>query len=155
MSLATDTIFIRALQSNRNLMALISDGSGQPRLYGTAIPMPEEDADNVPVPYIIVTFDGLTNDNTTKDDPYEGDEDSVNIGIEVTARDLDELHGLTQMVRDTILSYMHENETDVDDYTFSAQAIMYDADKPCWFQVLNYLCDTKRDIHDEDQGSEL
>ena len=155
MSLATDTIFIQALQSNPTLMSYLSEGSEQPRLYGTAIPMPDEDADNTPVPYIIVTFDGLSNDDTTKDDPYESDEDRVNIGIELTAKNLEELHNLSQTVRDTIYQYMMENKTDVDDYTFTAQAIQYDSMKPCYWQVLNYQCDTKRDIEYEDQGSEL
>ena len=150
MSLATDTIFIQAIQSNDNLMAAISEGSEKPRLFGTAIPMPEEDADNTPLPYLIVTFEGLTNENTDKDNPYEGDEDSVNIGIIVTGRNLDELHGLTQMVRDTILEYMMANETAVEDFTFTAGKIMYDEDKPGYMQMLNYQCDTKRDIEYED-----
>ena len=149
MSLATDTIFIQALQSNQTLMSYLSEGSEQPRLYGTAIPMPDEDADNTPVPYIIVTFDGLSNDDTNKDDPYESDEDRVNIGIELTAKNLEELHNLSQTVRDTIYQYMMENKTDVDDYTFTAQAIQYDSLKPCYWQVLNYQCDTKRDIEYE------
>lgn len=150
MSLATDTIFIQAIQSNELLMSAISEGSEHPRLYGTAIPMPEEEAENTPVPYIIVTFDGLSNENTDKDDPYEGDEDRVNISVEVTATNLTELHQLTQTVRDTIYQYMMENITDVDDYLFTAGGIQYDSDKPCYWQVLSYQCDTKRDIEYED-----
>ena len=150
MSLATDTIFIQAIQSNPTLMGYLSEGSEHPRLYGTAIPMPEEEADNTPVPYIIVTFDGLVNDVTDKDNPYESDEDRVNISVEVTAKTLTELHGLTQTVRDTIYQYMMENKTDVDDYQMTAQAIQYDSLKPCYWQVLSYQCDTKRDIEYED-----
>ena len=49
MSLATDSIFISALQSNQELMERIGyvaptseDDPGQPaRLYGTAIPLPD------------------------------------------------------------------------------------------------------------------
>ena len=65
MSLATDSIFIAAIQSNTELMEALGyeapeeEYEGRPgRLYGTAIPLPDEDADNTPVPYIIVTFDG-------------------------------------------------------------------------------------------------
>ena len=75
MSLATDSIFIAAIQSNPALVERIGG-----RLYGTAIPLPDEDADNVPVPYVIVTFDGLNNDADTKDCSYESDYDRVNIG---------------------------------------------------------------------------
>ena len=94
MSLATDSIFVDALKSNATLVESVGD-----RIYGTAIPLPDEDADNVPVPYLIVTFDGLNNDTGTKDDRYESEYDKVNIGIEVVGRTLKDLHDLTQMVR--------------------------------------------------------
>lgn len=140
MSLATDSIFIEAIQSDTSLMQKIEG-----RLYGTAIGLPDEEADNVPVPYIIVTFDGLTNDTDTKDDRYETDYDKVEIGVEVTARTLDELHDLTQTVRDTILIYMRSHITAVDDYSFKAEGIQYDSLKPCYWQVLRYQCETNND----------
>ncbi len=161
MSLATDSIFVTALQSNSELLEKLTeyidnDGSIKydetPRLYGTAIGLPDEDADNVPVPYVIVTFDGLTNDQGTKDDRYESPYDTVNIGVEVTDKTLDDLHTLTQMVRDTILSYLRTNETAIMDYQFSAQPIHYDEDKPCYWQVLTYQCDVVN-THDDEQES--
>lgn len=150
MSLATDSIFVSALQSNSDLLEKLTeyiddDGNIQydetPRLYGTAIGLPDDDAENVPVPYVIVTFDGLTNDQGTKDDRYESDYDTVNIGVEVTAKTLDDLHDLTQMVRDTILSYLRTTDTAIQDYQFTAQQIQYDSLKPCYWQVLTYQCD--------------
>ena len=151
MSLQTDTVFIKALSGNAELMAQIgATADSLPRLYGTAIPLPDEDADNVPVPYIIVTFDGMNNDAQTKDDPYEGDGDVVNIGVTVVGRNLAELHTLTQTVRDTILQYMRTNETEVEDYQMTASAIQYDSWKPCYWQSLNYACDTDRDNNGED-----
>lgn len=161
MSLATDSIFVTALQSNSDLLEKLTeyiddDGNIQydetPRLYGTAIGLPDDDADNVPVPYVIVTFDGLTNDQGTKDDRYESDYDKVNIGVEVTAKTLDVLHELTQMVRDTILSYLRTTETAIMDYQFAAQGIQYDSLKPCYWQVLTYQCDTVN-THDDEQES--
>ena len=158
MSLATDSIFVTALQSNSDLLeklteSLDDDGTTvideTPRLYGTAIGLPDEDADNVPVPYVIVTFDGLTNDQGSKDDRYESENDTVNIGVEVTAKTLDDLHELTQMVRDTILSYLRTNETAIMDYQFAAQPIQYDSLKPCYWQVLTYQCDTINTNDDE------
>ena len=153
MSLATDSIFTTALQSNSDLMATLGyvaptlTDKGKPaRLYGTAIPLPDEDADNVPVPYVIVTFDGLNNDAGTKDDRYESEYDRVNIGIEVVGKTLKDLHDLTQMVRDTILTYFRATETAVEDYTFTADAIQYDSLKPCYWQTLRYQCDTTSDI---------
>lgn len=153
MSLATDSIFITALQSNGDLMeALGYDAqTGEPaRLYCTAIPLPDEDAENVPVPYVIVTFDGLTNDQCTKDDRYESEYDTVNIGVEVTARNINELHDLTQTVRDTILSYLRENDTAIMDYNFAAQQIQFDSLKPCYWQMLTYQCDVENHLNDND-----
>ena len=150
MGLSTDSVFVAALQSNDVLIDILcasvqDDGSvvydELPRLYGTSIPLPDEDVDNVSVPYVIVTFDGLTNGAGTKDDRYESAYDTVNIGIEIAAKTLDDLHSLTQMVRDTVLSYIEANNTSVVDYQFAAQQIMYNADKPCYWQVLTYQCD--------------
>ena len=146
MGLATDSIFIAAIQSNPALVERIGG-----RLYGTAIPLPDEDADNVPVPYIIVTFDGLNNQNQTKDDVYESNYDTVNIGVEVTGETINDLHELTQAVRDTILSYFRKNETAVSDYTFSADAIQYDSLKPCYWQTLRYQCEVYN-LDDNDDG---
>ena len=131
---------MKAIQSDASLMQKIGG-----RLYGTAIPLPDEDADNVPVPYVIVTFNGLTNDQGTKDDRYESRYDKVEIGVEVTAKTLDDLHVLTEMVRDTILSYLRSRTTAVDDYLFTAEGIQYDSMKPCYWQVLRYQCDTIND----------
>ena len=145
MSLATDSIFIAAIQSNPALVEQIGG-----RLYGTAIPLPDEDADNVPVPYIIVAFDGLNNQNETKDDVYESNYDTVNIGVEVTGETIDKLHELTKAVRDTILSYFRSHETDISDYTFSADAIQYDSLKPCYWQTLRYQCEVYN-LNDDEQ----
>ena len=131
---------MKAIQSDASLMQKIGG-----RLYGTAIPLPDENADNVPVPYVIVTFNGLTNDQGTKDDRYESRYDKVEIGVEVTAKTLDDLHVLTEMVRDTILSYLRSRTTAVDDYLFTAEGIHYDSMKPCYWQVLRYQCDTIND----------
>ena len=162
MSLATDSIFVTALQSNSELLEKLTeyiddDDNIQydetPRLYGTAIGLPDDDADNVPVPYVIVTFDGLTNDQGTKDDRYESEYDRVNIGVEVTAKTLDDLHDLTQMVRDTILSYLRTNDTAIIDYQFAAQQIQYDSMKPCYWQVLTYQCDVINSNDDEQESN--
>ena len=157
MSLATDSIFIAAIQSNTELMEALGYEAqeelyeGRPaRLYCTAVPLPDEDADNTPVPYIIVTFDGLNNQNQTKDDVYESNYDTVNIGVEVTGKTIDDLHELTQAVRNTILSYFREHETAIIDYTFSADPIQYDSLKPCYWQTLRYQCEVYN-LNDDEQ----
>lgn len=112
------------------------------RLYGTAIPLPDEDADNVPVPYVIVTFDGLTNEGLTKDDSYEGMQDAVSIGVMIAGPTLEALHTLTAQVRRTIAAFMgaYDDDDGPIDYQFSAGRIEYDAQKPCYWQTFTYQC---------------
>lgn len=146
MSLHADQIFFQALTENDTLLTTISN-----RLYSTAIPLPDEDADNVPVPYVILTFDGLNNDTSTKDDSYEGTSDIVNIGIEVTAADRSSLASLVETIRETIREYFVDYEAPTDgedlsamvpyDYEFTAGPVQYDAMKPCYWQTLQYRCD--------------
>ena len=145
MGLATDSIFIAALSASEDIM----EATGG-RISGTAIPLPDEDAENAPLPYIIVTFESLQNGGQTKDDLYEGSEDKVAIGVTVCASKLGGLHDLTQMVRDVLLDYFRNNATAVEDYEFSAQAIQFDSMKPCYWQVLSYQCEVNNK-HDEQE----
>ena len=145
MSLQTDIIFVKALRANADLMAQLAAGD----VYNTAIALPDEDLDNAPLPYVIVSFDGLTNDVETKDDPYEGDSDNVTISIEIAARTRTELGQIAEAVRHQVHDYFVEADpTDDDfnlvplDYQFSAQQVNYDHLKPCYWQVLSYQCDT-------------
>ena len=145
MSLQTDIIFVKALRADEELMAKLAAGD----VYNTAIALPDEDLDNAPLPYVIVSFDGLTNDIDTKDDPYESDSDAVSISIEIAARTRSELGQLADAVRHQVHQYFLDADPtneDADliphDYQFSAQAVNYDSLKPCYWQVLTYQCDT-------------
>ena len=145
MGLATDSIFIAALSASEDIM----EATGG-RIYGTAIPLPDEDAENTPLPYIIVTFESLQNGDQTKDDLYESSEDKVAIGVTVCASKLGGLHDLTQMVRDVLLDYFRNNATAVEDYDFSAQAIQFDSMKPCYWQVLSYQCEVNNKYDEQE-----
>lgn len=101
MGLDTDKLFIEMLQADETLMQQIGG-----RLYGTAIPMPDEDADNVPVPYVVITFDGLTNGDSTKDMSYDANTDTVQIGVTVCAENREQLAELTRRIRRTIFKEM-------------------------------------------------
>ena len=145
MSLQTDIIFVKALRADEELMAKLAAGD----VYNTAIALPDEDLDNAPLPFVIVSFDGLTNDVETKDDPYEGDSDDVTISIMIAARNRSELGQLADAVRHQVHQYfLDADPTDDDaeliphDYQLSAQAVIYDSSKPCYWQVLTYQCDT-------------
>ena len=145
MSLITDKVFYNALRSNATLMAQV-DG----RIESTSIPVPDEQLNNTPVPYIIITFDGLQNEGHTKDNSFEGETDKVQVGIEVTANTRDDLGEIMQAIRETIIEYFEDTDGHAWDdyeyiptnYTLTASAIGYDGDKPCYYQTLTYNCDT-------------
>lgn len=152
MGLATDSIFIAAIASNQELMEQLGKTSRKAaRLYSTAIPLPDDEADNVPLPFVIVTLDSLTNDQTTKDDPFESDSDQVNIGITVAASNRDALYELTNEIRRTVHTYMQESQQAVEDYQFSADGIVYDSLRPCYWQTLVYQCDVNHLTEDDDE----
>lgn len=143
MSLQTDIIFVRALRGNQGLMAQLPAGD----VYNTAIALPEPEADNAPLPYIIVSYDGMNNDQTTKDS-FEGDTDTVTIGIEVAASTRKELFDITQAVRTTVLGFFEQLADDDEDiaeapldYQLSATAVNYDDMKPCYWMRMSYQCD--------------
>ena len=149
MSLKTDIIFVKALRSNAELMAKLPAKD----VYNTTIPVPDEELDNAPVPYIIVTFDGLENGDFTKDG-YEGCTDTVQIGIEVAADNREQLADLCTSIRQTIREYFENAQpSDEDynlvplDYTLTASAIRW-SEKPCYAQMLNYKCDTTPDVEE-------
>ena len=145
MSLITDKVFYNALRSNASLMEQVGG-----RIESTSIPVPDDKLENTPVPYIIITFDGLQNEGFTKDNSFEGCEDKVQVGIEVAADTRDDLGDLMQTIRKTVIDYFEDTDGHAwDDYDYiptnyklSASAIGYDGDKPCYYQTLIYNCDT-------------
>ena len=145
MSLITDKVFYNALRSNAALMAQVGG-----RIESTSIPVPDENFLNEPVPYVIITFDGLQNEGLTKDNDFEGILDRVQVSIEVAAETRDELGSIMQTIRQTIIEYFEDDEghawDDYDyipqNYTFTASAVGYDSMKPCYYQTLTYNCDT-------------
>ena len=148
MSLQTDIIFAKALKSNADLMAELPAGN----VYNTAIALPDEEADNAPVPYIIVSFNGLVNQDFTKDNQFEGMTDAVTIGITIAARTREELADLAIEARHTIVEYLQAQRPGDEDYELvpreiqlQTQGVQYDSLKPCYWQELTYQCETNPD----------
>lgn len=150
MSLITDAIFVKALRSNAALIAQLPAGD----VYNTTIALPDEELDNAPIPFVIVYFNGLQNEDQTKDDDFEAESDNVQIGIKIAAETRPKLGSLAMAVRKTLREYFREHQGDDsdDDYalipndmTLSAQPVIYDYWKPCYWQTLLYQCDTNID----------
>lgn len=147
MSLLTDLIFVKALRSNSELIMQLPAGD----VYNTTIALPDVDMDNAPLPYVIVSFDGMQNQDETKDNSFEGDSDNVQISIEVAAQTRPQLGNLMTAVRETVRDYFIAHNGDDSDEDFalipydmkpSAGRVAYDPDKPCYWQVLSYQCET-------------
>lgn len=137
MSLEVGKFFIKALKTNSALVAAVGG-----RIFPVARSMEDDQLDQLP--YIIMQPEVLTNEGQTKDD-VEGITDRANVSLLVCASTYDELVQLTQSVRETIHAAYNDGVTDdtwhfdVDGYDFSADAVNYDAAKPCYWQTLRYL----------------
>ena len=147
MSLQTDRIFLAALRASTDIAARVGD-----RIFPIAIPGSDDDLLNIALPYIVVTFDGLQNSIDTKDNPYMGDEDKVQIGIEIGAESPDGLSDLADLVREQIDTFITsytpaEGEEDLtplipSGYDFSTSEKSYDWMRPCYYMKMIYNCDT-------------
>lgn len=144
MSLLTDKAFYNALHSSR-LIWRLTDG----RVYSTAVPVPEDQLDNTPLPYIIITFDGMTNSGVTKDCSYEGSTDIVNVGITAVAESRHKLGELMEAIRAKVQDFFDNADEQTEDfelipysYELTAGEVGFDSIVPCYYQKLNYQCDT-------------
>lgn len=149
MSLITDSIFIDALKSDTELTGELGG-----RIYCTAIPLPDEELDNVPLPYAIVSFRGFQRTGYTKDSHMVGDTDNVNISLLIAATTRPELGELmikaTNAIDDYFEAHIYDDDDDFDlipvQYDVSdPEGVQYDSQKPCYWQRLNYQCETYKD----------
>jgi len=146
MSLTLGKAFITALRASDTLQQLL--GATKPsgasaysgaRIYAVGRTNDQEREDAIP--YLIMMPEGINTDGT-KDD-YE-QTDSATIALLCVATTFEQLITLTGLVRGTIHDHLGDtSDTEVCDYTFSASAVQYDPDKPCFFQTLTYVVSTQ------------
>ena len=142
MGLSTDLFFVAGLRSSNAVQKAV-DG----RIFNTARSTEDERKDRVP--YIIVSFEDLSNASETKDDGVEGTEDRVTVSLLVVAKTRVLLAELAQSVRDAMREFFVEVDVNDDayqhapkDWEFSAGKVQYDWTKPCYYQTLKYVCET-------------
>ena len=142
--LDTDSFLVSAIKADSRLNGAI-DGN----IFPTAVPVPDEELKNVPLPYVIVTYDGMTQDTDTKDQSgYESDSDINTCRVEVVAESRESLAELISDARRAIRKFFEEGVGDglsVEDYTVSAGRVDYDPLKPCYYQDLTYQIITPND----------
>lgn len=140
-----DEIIYDAIRADEELMTAISG-----HVVSTCFEVSPTDADNTPLPYIIVTDDGFQNQIESKDDSWEGTEDRVSVGVEVAAESPQEVKRLIRMVRQAVASYIGQMYDDGEDIpeldSLSSDGLAWDWSKPCYYQRLTYQCITNTEV---------
>ena len=136
---SVDEIIYVAICADTALMEAIGS-----RVVSTCFEVPPSEADNTPLPNIIVTDDGFQNQNGTKDCVWESGEDRVQVTVDVAADSPKEVKRLIRMVRRAIenqiilMSANNERIPELD--SLSSNGIAWDWMKPCYYQQLYYQC---------------
>ena len=140
-----DEIIYDAIRADEELMTAISG-----HVVSTCFEVSPTDADNTPLPYIIVTDDGFQNQVESKDDGWEGTEDRVSVGVEVAAESPQDVKRLIRMVRQSVASYIGQMYDDGEDIpeldSLSSDGLAWDWSKPCYYQRLTYQCITNTEV---------
>jgi hypothetical protein len=140
-----DEIIYDAIRADEELMTAISG-----HVVSTCFEVSPTDADNTPLPYIIVTDDGFQNQVESKDDSWEGTEDRVSVGVEVAAESPQDVKRLIRMVRQAVASYIGQMYDDGEDTpeldSLSSDGLAWDWTKPCYYQRLTYQCITNTEV---------
>ena len=140
-----DEIIYDAIRADNDLMTAISG-----HVVSTCFEVSPTDADNTPLPYIIVTDDGFQNQVESKDDSWEGTEDRVSVGVEVAAESPQDVKRLIKMVRQAVASYIEQMDDDGEDIpeldSLSSDGLAWDWTKPCYYQRLTYQCITNTEV---------
>lgn len=145
-----DEIIYDAIQADEALMTAI-DG----RVVSTCFEVSPDEKDNTPLPNIIVTDDGFQNQDTTKDSVWEGEDDEVQVTVDIAAKSPNEVKDLVRMVRRAVSRYiigMYENHEVVPELDkLSSDGLQWDWMRPCYYQKLTFNCSIKSTTDDEQE----
>lgn len=146
-----DEIIYDAIQADEALMTAI-DG----RVVSTCFEVSPDETDNTPLPNIIVTDDGFQNQDTTKDSVWEGEDDEVQVTVDIAAKSPNEVKDLVRMVRRAVSRYiirMYKNREVVPELDkLSSDGLQWDWMRPCYYQKLTYNCSIKSTTDDEQEN---
>lgn len=149
-----DKLFYDALQADNTLTAYIG---GTDRITSTCFEVSPDEADNTPLPCIIVTDDGLTNNQQSKDNVWESDEDRVQASVEVDGTSPKQVKQLIRMVRKAINNYITTLYTQGEDIpnlqSVQTNGVAWDWMKPCYHSTISYQCDVDNELYDDEQES--
>lgn len=144
MAVELDEIIYAALAADSALSGLAGG------IHSTCIEVPPTDADNTPLPYIIITDDPFQNGQGTKDNVWESDVDSFQAGVEIAAESPKEVKRLRRLVRKAVATYVEQMQENVPYLTsLTNEGIAWDWTKPCYYDTLHYQCDMDVNLNDE------
>ncbi len=148
-----DEILYNALCADADLMAAVGG-----RVESTCFEVSPDEQDNTPLPCIIVTDDGMTNNPGTKDNEWESDEDHVQASIEVDAESPKAVKQLLRMVRRAVANHIRTLADSGEDIphlqSVQTSGVAWDWLKPCYHETISYQCDVEVDWSDTEDNSE-
>ncbi len=150
MVIELDKLFYDALQADETLKTAVGG-----RIVSTCFEVSPDEKDNTPLPCIIVTDDGLTNNQQTKDNVWESGEDRVQASVEVDATSPKQVKRLIRMVRKAINNYitsLYTQGTDIPNLrSVQTNGVAWDWMKPCYHSTVSYQCDVENGLYDDEQ----
>ena len=140
-----DELFFNALMADADLVLAVGG-----RIESTCFEVSPDEQDNTPLPCIIVTDDGLSNQPTDKDIEWEAGEDRVQASVEVDAKDPKQVKQLIRMVRKAIANYITSLYEKGDEIpclqSVQTNGVAWDWMKPCYHSTITYQCDVQNDL---------
>lgn len=132
-----DEIIYNALISDQNFNAAVGG-----RIRSTCFEVSPDEKDKIPLPSVIVTDLGLQTQPECKDTDWEGSEEHVQAGVEISAESPRAVRELTLMARKAVANYIFDMEWADRPMLDSVQTegVAWDWLKPCYFDVLKYQC---------------
>ena len=144
MALELDELFFNALMEDADLVLAVGG-----RIESTCFEVSPDEQDNTPLPCIIVTDDGLSNQPTDKDIEWEAGEDRVQASVEVDAKDPKQVKQLIRMVRKAISNYitsLYEKGEGIPCLqSVQTNGVAWDWMKPCYHSTITYQCDVENE----------
>lgn len=136
---SVDEIIYDAICADTALMEAIGS-----RVVSTCFEVPPAEADNTPLPNIIVTDDGFQNQVGSKDTVWESGEDRVQATVDVAASSPEEVRRLIRMVRRAVENHiilMSATDGCIPELeSLSSGGMAWDWMKPCYYQQITYQC---------------
>ena len=145
-----DIIIFEAVTNDAAIVQAVGN-----RVKSTAFEVPPTEADNTPLPYVIVSDDGFQNQSGTKDVIWESCEDQVQATIEVAAKSPNEVKRLTRLCRKAVCQHIEYLLSQGEDVpllnSLNSDGIAWDWTKPCYFTHLMYNCTINTEDYEQEE----